>query len=383
MVSAGVPKPAANAHFVLTDWTGPGYVAGYLAAKFSKTGKVGFVGGALIPPTIQGRAGFTAGAKAANPKIKVATVIVGSFIDPQKAKAASAAQIASGTDVLYAFLDTGFAGLLKAIQESGKDVKSIGVILPQCSVSPTVIADTLSNIPQLIVNTVFGLLIAAASRSLTSELGKMSPDTVRIFRKVLPNFDLTSAGGFLQLVFVQLGFIVIGFAASALVGGWASNETSGRLEMLLTTPLARARWAVSGAVGVYLAIAAMTVVLAAGVGIGALAAGSDAATPMLGSITLGLYAAAVAGFGFAVGGLFRTSIAAEVVALVVVATFLIDLVAPALKLPDWVHQLALTAHLGQPMVGVWDGAGIAACLVLAAGGAALGGWGMRRRDVAR
>jgi basic membrane protein A len=154
VVSAGVPKQAKNAHFVLTDWTGPGYVAGYLAAKFSKTGKVGFVGGALIPPTIQGRAGFTAGAKAANPKIKVATVIVGSFIDPAKAKAAAAAQIASGTDVLYAFLDSGFAGLLKAISESGKDIKTVGVILPQCPVSSTVIADTLSNIPQLVVNTV-------------------------------------------------------------------------------------------------------------------------------------------------------------------------------------------------------------------------------------
>lgn len=154
VVSAGVTKPAKNTHFVLTDWTGPGYVAGYLAAKFSKTGRVGFVGGALIPPTIQGRAGFVAGAKAANPKIKVATVIVGSFIDPAKAKAASAAQIASGADVLYAFLDSGFAGLLKAIQESGKDVKTIGVILPQCPVSSTVVADTLSNIPQLVVNTV-------------------------------------------------------------------------------------------------------------------------------------------------------------------------------------------------------------------------------------
>src|SRR3954447_23797343 len=109
VVSAGVTKNAKNEHFVLTDWTGPGYVAGYLAAKNSKTGKVGFVGGALIPPTIQGRAGFIAGAKAANPKIKVASVIVGSFIDPAKGKAAAAAQIASGTDVLYAFLDSGFA----------------------------------------------------------------------------------------------------------------------------------------------------------------------------------------------------------------------------------------------------------------------------------
>ena len=230
---------------------------------------------------------------------------------------------------------------------------------------------------------VFGLVIAAASGSLTGELAKMSPATIRIFRTVLPNFDLTSAGGFLQLVFVQLGFIVIGFASASLVGGWASDETSGRLEMLLATPLARRSWAVSGAIAVYLTIAVMTVVLAVAVGVGALMAGSDALTPMAGSVTLGLYAAAVAGVGFAVGGLVRTSIAAEAVALVVTVTFLVDLVAPPLRLPDWVHQLALTAHMGQPMVGAWDVAGIVACLVLAAGGPALGGWGMRRRDVAR
>ena len=94
-------------------------------------------------------------------------------------------------------------------------------------------------------------------------------------------------------------------------------------------------------IGVYLAIVAMTVVLAAAVGLGALAAGSHAATPMLGSIVLGLYAAAIAGIGFAVGGVFRTSIAAEVAALAVTLTFLIDLVAPALtkareQLPQYI-----------------------------------------------
>ena len=94
-------------------------------------------------------------------------------------------------------------------------------------------------------------------------------------------------------------------------------------------------------------------------------------------------AAALAGVGFAVGGVFRTTIAAEIVALIVIATYLIDLLSPALKLPDLVHQFALTAHLGQPMVGTWDWAGVAACLVLAFGGLLLGGWGMRRRDVAR
>lgn len=228
---------------------------------------------------------------------------------------------------------------------------------------------------------IFGLILAAASRSFAIEFHKMSPDTIKIFRSVLPNFDFTSAGGLLQL-FVQLMVIVVGFAAAMLVSGWASDETSGRLEMLLATPLTRMPWAVSGGLGVYLAIAVMTVVLALSVGIGALLAGSDAVTPMAGSVTLGLYAAAVAGVGLAIGGLFRTSIAAETVALVVTLTYLVDLLAPALELPDWVHQLALTAHLGQPMVGVWDLAGIGACLLLAAGGLALGGWGMQRRDVA-
>jgi ABC-2 type transport system permease protein len=225
-------------------------------------------------------------------------------------------------------------------------------------------------------------VIAASSRSLTDEFAK-SPDLAQVFRTLFPAIDITTAGGFLQLVFVQFGFIIVGFAGATFVSGWASDETSGRLDMLLATPLARRSWAVSSGLGVFLAIGLMTVVFAVAVGIGAVLAGSDAVTPMAGSVTLGLYAAALAGIGFAVGGFFRTGIAAEIVAIIVTVTFLIDLLAPALKLPDWVHQLALTAHMGQPMIGIWDPAGIVACLVLALGGLALGGVGLRRRDVAR
>ncbi len=230
---------------------------------------------------------------------------------------------------------------------------------------------------------VFGFVIAAASGSLADAFKDLSPDTLAIFNNVFPNIDITSAGGFLQVVFIELGFIIVGFAAATLVAGWASDETSGRLEMLIATPLGRARWAIRSGIGVYLAIAVMTVVLGLAVGFGAALAGSDALTPAAGAIVLGLYTAALAGIGFAVGGLIRTSIAAEVVAVIVVLTFLIDLLGPALRLPDGIHQLALSAHLGQPMVGIWDGAGIVACVVIAVGGLALGGWGMRRRDLAR
>lgn len=229
---------------------------------------------------------------------------------------------------------------------------------------------------------VFGLVIAATTRTFADELGKLGPDLVQLFRNAFPNFDVTTAGGFLQM-FVSIGFIAFGFAAATLVAGWASDETAGRLEMLLATPLSHSRWAVSGGIGVLLVIAVMTGVFALGVGIGAIVAGSEVLTPVVGTVILGLYAAALSGVGVAIGGLFRTSIAAEVVALVVTVTFLIDLIAPALRLPDWVHQLAITAHLGQPMVGAWDPAGIVACLVITAGGIALGALGMSRRDVSR
>ena len=83
----------------------------------------------------------------------------------------------------------------------------------------------------------------------------------------------------------------------------------------------------------------------------------------------------------AVGGVFRTSLAGEIVALIVIGTFLLDLMVPALKLPDWLRQVALTSHLGHPMVGLWDWPGMIACVAIAVGGLLLGSWGLRRRDV--
>jgi ABC-2 type transport system permease protein len=229
---------------------------------------------------------------------------------------------------------------------------------------------------------VFAFVLGAAARSFGDEIARISPSTLELFKAIFPTIDLTSgAGAFLQLVFVEFGFILAGFAAATIVAGWASDETSGRLEMLLTTPLARARWAIAGGLGVFAAIALFTALLAVGIGLGVAIGGGDVATPIVGTIVLGLYGLALAGIGLAVGGLVRTSIAGETVAAVVILTFVIALVAPALRLPDWVYQLALTAHLGQPMVGTWDWPGMVACVVLALGGLALSGWGIGRRDV--
>jgi polyether ionophore transport system permease protein len=226
-----------------------------------------------------------------------------------------------------------------------------------------------------------GALLASLVKSMTDQIAG-SPDLLKIFATIFPDFDLASAGGFLQL-YVQLFYIAAGFAAATFVAKWASDETEGRLEMVLTTPMTRARWVVAGGLGAFLAIVVMSVLFAAGIGLGAASAGLAAGDPMVGSAALSLYALAIVGVGFAVGGLWRTSLAAEIAALVVVASYLIDLIAPPLNLPDWFHQLALTAHLGQPMTGQWDVVGTVACLALAVGGVLVGAWGMSRRDVRR
>jgi len=227
---------------------------------------------------------------------------------------------------------------------------------------------------------IFGLLLAGASGSFTDTLNK-SPDFSKLLESIFPNVDFSGVGGFLQLLFIEIGIVLIGLAAATLASGWASDETSGRLEFLLASPLSRIRWAGSTAIGVLVDMALVVVLTAIGIGIGGATAGGDLLTPLTGTFVLFAYGAALIGIGVAVGGLFATRWAAPVVAVVVLLTWLLQILGPLFKLPDFVQQLALTNHYGQPMVGVWDWGGIALSLAIAALGIAIGAWGFKRRDL--
>jgi ABC-2 type transport system permease protein len=226
-----------------------------------------------------------------------------------------------------------------------------------------------------------GAMLASLVGSMSTQLGS-DASLIKIIKQIFPSFDLTSAGGFLQL-FVELFYIAAGMAAATFVSKWASDETGGRLEEVLATPLVRWRWVLSGAVACLVSVVVMTILFAAGVGLGASSGGVDAGSAIVGSASLGLYAIALVGVGIAVGGLWRTSLAAEIVAVLVVVTYLLDLLVQPLNLPDVLRQLALTAHYGQPMIGRWDAAGVAASLAIAVVGTAIGAWGIQRRDIAR
>ena len=225
-----------------------------------------------------------------------------------------------------------------------------------------------------------GLMLVSLVGTFAKQIAN-DPELQKTFGTIFPGASVNTAGGWLQ-VFAELLFIAAGLAGVAFVSMWASDETSGRLEVILAEPLTRAGWAVRAGIGALLGVVVMSVLFAAGIALGAAAGGVPVGDALLGSTSLGLFAAAMVGVGVAVGGVWRTSLAAEVTAAVVLVMYVIALLGPPLKLPDWVLQLALTTHFGKPMIGEWDPVGIVLCVGIAVVGLAIGGWGMSRRDLA-
>ena len=150
MAVNGEPGPP-NVHVYGLRFAPPLYVAGVVAAELSESKKIGFLGGEEIPPLSQASIGFEAGAKAADPSIEYVFTVVGDFNDPAKAKEAAAAQIASGVDVMYQFLNAGAPGAVQAIEESGKDVKLIMNTFPQCDQSPQILGTHILNPTNLVL----------------------------------------------------------------------------------------------------------------------------------------------------------------------------------------------------------------------------------------
>lgn len=106
-----------------------GYLAGYVAALQSKTGKVGFIGGLKIPPVAKFGLGFVQGAKEANPNVEIIYNYTGSFADINKGKTIAATMYDEGVDVIFtAAGNTGNGAIKEAQERAVNDLKDSGEI---------------------------------------------------------------------------------------------------------------------------------------------------------------------------------------------------------------------------------------------------------------
>jgi basic membrane protein A len=107
------------------------YLVGLAAAMTTKTGRIGFIGGVNTPLIAKFEAGFIAGAKAINPKIKIQSTYISNFPDfsgfndPAKGYEAAKGMYENGADVVYAAAGGTGTGMHKAASELKK--WSIGV----------------------------------------------------------------------------------------------------------------------------------------------------------------------------------------------------------------------------------------------------------------
>jgi basic membrane protein A len=104
-----------------------GYLAGYLAGLFEKSGAKGLnsanvmstVGGIKIPPVDHYIAGFQAGAMASDPGVKLLNGYSGDFIAQDKCQGLAQQQIAQGSDILFQVAGQCGLGVINAARDKG------------------------------------------------------------------------------------------------------------------------------------------------------------------------------------------------------------------------------------------------------------------------
>jgi basic membrane protein A len=117
---------------IMYQTSSAGYLAGYAAAKISKSGTIGEVVGMDFPTVTDFKVGFDQGAKAANPNIKILSEVAGTFTDPAKGKEIALAQIGQGADIIFPIAGGTGIGSLQAVKDSGK--LAVGVDSDQAAI---------------------------------------------------------------------------------------------------------------------------------------------------------------------------------------------------------------------------------------------------------
>ncbi|MGH9960862.1 MAG: BMP family lipoprotein, partial [Pyrinomonadaceae bacterium] len=100
------------------------YLVGMLAAKATKTGTIGFLGGMDIGLIHRFKEGYEEGARAVNPNIRVIPNYVGvtdaAWNNPGKGKEIALAQIGKGADVIFTAAGNSGLGAIDAVEQQGK-----------------------------------------------------------------------------------------------------------------------------------------------------------------------------------------------------------------------------------------------------------------------
>ena len=149
-------KTPANVVGVMFKAEEGAFLAGYIAAKSSKTNTIGFIGGMSVPIIHAFQYGYKAGAKFANAKINVLEQYSESFTDAAKGKAIANSMIGKKADVVFHAAGAVGDGVIEAVKEKNK--MAVGVDRDQNYLAPkNVITSSMKRVDNAIFNVVADL----------------------------------------------------------------------------------------------------------------------------------------------------------------------------------------------------------------------------------
>ncbi|MBR2681666.1 MAG: BMP family ABC transporter substrate-binding protein [Atopobiaceae bacterium] len=202
------------------------FAVGYVAARMSTSGKVGFVGGMSSETIQQFEYGFYAGIEYANKEQGTSVTYQGqyaeSFGDAAKGKSIAQKMIQDGADVLYHAAGGTGTGMIEACAEAG--VYAIGVDMDQSHLAPqTVITSALKRVDQAIYQISQQLISGELAGGTNISLGA-AEDAVGIAptHDLLPDDIYNDALGVIEKI--KAGEIVVPKTADELAAYKASLQ---------------------------------------------------------------------------------------------------------------------------------------------------------------
>lgn len=134
LIDCEMENSEPNCANLIVDPYEASFIAGFVAAKTTETGKLGWIGHTDHPTITRFRDGYTAGARYANPDIVVESAFTGDPSDPVKGQETAKIIIDRGVDVIFQSANQSGMGVIKACGEAG--IKCIGVDEWQGDVDP-------------------------------------------------------------------------------------------------------------------------------------------------------------------------------------------------------------------------------------------------------
>lgn len=162
------------------------FLGGFVAGKMSKTNKVAVVAAEKFKAIEDLVAGYTQGAKHANPKTEVFVTFTGDWDNVGKGKEAALAHIAQGADVVMPILDHALVGVIDAVKE--KNVYGVGYVADQLSLAPKNILTSVMENMSVAIFTMAKTVAAGQFEGTNHVIGLENPQVARLgtYNSVVP-----------------------------------------------------------------------------------------------------------------------------------------------------------------------------------------------------